>query len=514
MTFETLGLHPAILQSLKDAGYAAPTDVQQRAIPAALEGRDLMVSSNTGSGKTASFVLPALQNILAARGDNTKRREKGVVYGPRVLVLAPTRELAMQVDKAATIYGRHVQGLRVTTVVGGVPYGAQLKALRGPLDILIATPGRLLDHLQQGKAVLNNVEILVLDEADRMLDMGFIDDIRTIADQLPQSRQTVMYSATFAGHVGRLAEDLLRDPKRIEVTSHTDTHENIEQRLHWADNHHHKNALLDHILTEREVEQAVVFTSTQRDADWLADRLADMGHAVAALHGGMPQGRRTRVLHGLRVKQLRVLVATDVAARGIDVPSISHVINYGLPMKAEDYVHRIGRTGRAGRNGIAVTLAERMDTGMIRRIQQFTTQSIPVSTITGLEPKQPEPRLHAPRPDGSKFGSGKSFGQSRPSHNKGYGKPFGKPFGRDVSSRGGESFAAQRDRSTFDRPIDDRRDHVFVPHGQHLSKGNAFDRSSALDRNGEGYVPRKQSGEVGAKRGFKAPKTRAGAYGR
>jgi len=329
-TFETLGLQPAILQSLTDAGYVTPTDVQQRAIPLALEGRDLMVSSNTGSGKTASFVLPALQSILAARGDNTKRREKGVVYGPRVLVLAPTRELAMQVDKAATVYGRHVQGLRVTTVVGGVPYPAQLKALRGPLDILIATPGRLLDHLQQGKAVLDNVEILVLDEADRMLDMGFIDDIRTIADRLPAGRQTVMYSATFAGHVGRLAQDLLRDPQRIEVTSHTDTHENIEQRLHWADNNHHKNALLDHILTEREMEQAVVFTSTQRDADWLADRLADMGHSVASLHGGMPQGRRTRVLQGLRTKQLRVLVATDVAARGIDVPSISHVINGDL----------------------------------------------------------------------------------------------------------------------------------------------------------------------------------------
>jgi superfamily II DNA/RNA helicase len=411
-TFDSLGLQPAILQSLKDSGYVTPTDVQLRAIPLALEGRDLMVSSSTGSGKTASFVLPALQSILAARGDNTKRREKGVVYGPRVLVLAPTRELAMQVDKAATLYGRHVQGLRVTTVVGGVPYPAQLKALRGPLDILIATPGRLIDHIDQGKAILENVEILVLDEADRMLDMGFIDDIRTIAQSLPANRQTVMYSATFAGHVGRLAQDLLRDPQRIEVASHTDTHENIEQRLHWADNNHHKNALLDHILTEREMEQAVVFTSTQRDADWLADRLADMGHAVASLHGGMPQGRRTRVLQGLRTKQLRVLVATDVAARGIDVPSISHVINYGLPMKAEDYVHRIGRTGRAGRNGIAVTLAERMDTGMIRRIQHFTTQNIPVATIAGLEPKNPEPRMFAPRPEGRPGGS-KSFGPGR-----------------------------------------------------------------------------------------------------
>ena len=202
-----------------------------------------------------------------------------------------------------------------------------------------------------------------------------------------------MYSATFVGHVGRLAQNLLREPQRVDVASHTDTHDNIEQRLHWADNGAHKNALLDHILTEREMEQALVFTSTQRDADWLADRLADMGHAVASLHGGMPQGRRNRVLQGLRSRQLRVLVATDVAARGIDVPTISHVINYGLPMKPEDYVHRIGRTGRAGRNGLAVTLAERMDAGMIRRIQQFTTQTIPVATIAGLEPKSPEPRI-------------------------------------------------------------------------------------------------------------------------
>ena len=450
MSFTTLGLHDALTRAVADSGYDTATDVQLQAIPPALQGKDLMVSASTGSGKTASFILPALQGILAARGDNTKRREKGIVYGPRVLVLTPTRELAIQVAKAADTYGRHVQGLRVATVVGGVPYAAQIKALRGPLDILISTPGRLLDHLQTGKAVLDNVQVLVLDEADRMLDMGFIDDIQTIADHLPKERQTVMFSATFAGHVGRLAQNLLRDPQRIDVASHTDTHENIEQRLHWADNSTHKNALLDHILTQREMEQALVFTSTQRDADWLADRLADMGHHVASLHGGHPQGRRNRVLQGLRNKQLKILVATDVAARGIDVPSISHVINYGLPMKAEDYVHRIGRTGRAGRNGLAVTLAERMDTGMIRRIQQFTTQNIPVATIGGLEPKSPEPKMFAPRMEGR----GKPFGKPA------FGKPgfgAGKSFGKKAFvPRGGEGFAP-RDASPFER-----RD---VPHG-------------------------------------------------
>ncbi|HRH28173.1 MAG TPA: DEAD/DEAH box helicase, partial [Aquabacterium sp.] len=315
-TFADLGLDPLLIKALNDSGYTSPTSVQVRAIPAAMNGADLRVASNTGSGKTAAFMLPALERIVAARGDNAKRREKGKVFGPRVLVLAPTRELALQVAKAADTYGRHLQGLRVATIVGGVPYAAQLKALRGPLDVLIATPGRLLDHLGSGAAVLSNLEVLVLDEADRMLDMGFIEDIEAIADQTPENRQTLMFSATFAGHVGKLAERLTRNAQHIEVASHTDSHDNIEQRLHLADTLAHKNDLLDHLLTTKEVDQAVVFTSTQRDADILADRLADMGHAVAALHGGMPQGRRNRVLQGLRHGELRVLVATDVAARG------------------------------------------------------------------------------------------------------------------------------------------------------------------------------------------------------
>jgi superfamily II DNA/RNA helicase len=428
MSFESLGLHETLIRAVADAGYTEATDVQASAIPPALQRRDLMVSSRTGSGKTASFVLPALQRVLDARADATQRREKGVMHGPRILVLTPTRELALQIEKATLAYGRHVHGLRVATVVGGVPYPAQIKALRGPLDVLIATPGRLLDHLQTGKAVLDNVQMLVLDEADRMLDMGFIDDIRTIADHVPAARQTLMYSATFAGSVGGLAHSLLREPQRIEIASHTESHVNIEQRLHWADNAQHKHALLEHILTERDLDQALVFTSTQRDADWLADRLAEMGHAVASLHGGMPQGRRNRVLQGLRTRHLRVLVATDVAARGIDVPTISHVINYGLPMKAEDYVHRIGRTGRAGRNGLAVTLAERMDAGMIRRIQHFTTQRIPVATVVGLEPRQPEPRLHAMRPDGQREHTG-----ARPPSRNGFAPRKGKPF----AARGG-----------------------------------------------------------------------------
>ncbi|AKJ30027.1 DEAD/DEAH box helicase [Caldimonas brevitalea] len=509
MTFESLGLNPAILKAVQSAGYTTPTDVQAQAIPQALAGHDLMVSSSTGSGKTASFVLPALEGILAARGDNTKRREKGVVQGPRVLVLAPTRELAMQVSKAFVTYGRDVQGLRVATIVGGVPYAAQLKALRGPLDVLIATPGRLLDHLGSGQAVLANVQMLVLDEADRMLDMGFIDDITTIAEALPEARQTVMFSATFAGHVGGLAQRLTRDPQRIDVASHTDTHANIEQRLHWADSISHKNSLLESILAERELDQAVVFTSTQRDADWLADRLAEMGHAVAALHGGMPQGRRNRVLQGLRMRQLRVLVATDVAARGIDVPTITHVINYGLPMKAEDYVHRIGRTGRAGRDGLAITLAERRDTPMIRRIERFTTQRIPAAVIAGLEPKAPAP-VERKKPEGWKPGMGKPNFKPR-----GEFAPRERPAGFGArDDRRAPAAGAPRDRTPFDRSsaqparrqhdenwFEPARSFDAAPHARDAARGHGHQKPSG----GFGYGDRPARGPGGPKFGGGKP---------
>ena len=490
--FDDLGLNPLLCAALADSGYTQPTEVQIQAIPAALDGADLRVASSTGSGKTAAFMLPALQRIVNARGDNAKRREKGKVHGPRVLVLAPTRELALQVAKAATTYGKHLQGLRVATVVGGVPYGYQLKALKGPLDVLIATPGRLLDHLGTGAAVLNNLEVLVLDEADRMLDMGFIADIEAIAAATPEDRQTLMFSATFAGHVGRLAERLTRDSVSIEVASHTDSHDNIEQRLHVADTLAHKNDLLDHLLTTREVDQAVVFTATQRDADVLADRLADLGHSVAALHGGMPQGRRNRVLQALRNRQLRVLVATDVAARGIDVPTITHVINYGMPMKPEDYVHRIGRTGRAGRSGLAVTLAERRDIPMVRRIERFTTQRIPEAVIAGLEPKtklqadrparggKPMPGHRGRRDD--RFGGGDRFA----------GERFGGGGDRFHNDRGGDRF--HNDRGG------DRGDERFAPKGPRFG-----------DRDGQGFG----GGRDGAPRGeFKPRRDDRGPQGR
>ncbi|WP_374593293.1 DEAD/DEAH box helicase [Aquabacterium sp.] len=523
-SFDDLGLAPSIVSSVKAAGYTAPTPVQLQAIPAALAGGDLLVSSSTGSGKTAAFTLPALQRILQARGDNNKRREKGVVHGPRVLVLAPTRELALQVAKACETYGRHIQGLRVATVVGGVPYGAQLKALRGPLDVLIATPGRLIDHLESGAAVLSNVETLVLDEADRMLDMGFIDDIEAIASRLPEQRQTLMFSATFAGHVGRLAQRLTRDPQRIDIASHTDTHENIEQRLYWVDHTGHKHDLLDHFLNGREMDQAVIFTSTQLDADRLADRLADMGHHVAALHGGMPQGKRNRVLQGLRQGRLRVLVATDVAARGIDVPTITHVINYGLPMKAEDYVHRIGRTGRAGRQGLAVTLAGRDDHHMIRRIERFTTQRIPVAVVEGMEPTKPVP-VDRPERKGGKFAKpmpgqrnrhreggygGQRFSDraerfdraDRPQRHEGGDHSFGRGEGAPrFQPRDGGDFAP-RERSFGDRPFGDRQGASRPHFGDRPSFGDRPHFKQQRDAGGRDFGGREQGPREGGQRSF------------
>jgi superfamily II DNA/RNA helicase len=516
--FDSLGLSAQLCRALADSGYTQPTQVQIEAIPAALKGADLRVASSTGSGKTAAFMLPSLERIVAARGDNTKRREKGKTYGPRVLVLAPTRELAMQVAKAADTYGRHLQGLRVATIVGGVPYAAQLKALRAPLDVLIATPGRLLDHLGTGAAVLANLEVLILDEADRMLDMGFIDDIEAIADQTPENRQTLMFSATFAGHVGQLAQRLTRDAVQIEVSSHTDSHDNIEQRLHLADSLMHKNDLLDKILTSKDVDQAVIFTSTQRDADILADRLADMGHAVAALHGGMPQGRRNRVLQGLRMRQLRVLVATDVAARGIDVPTITHVINYGMPMKPEDYVHRIGRTGRAGRSGLAITLCERRDIGMMRRIERFTTQRIPESVIEGLEPKMKAggdsrgPRTGKPMP-GHRNREDRGAPRFGPNREGGFGDRGDRGgFGGD---RGGfndrPAFGGKREGGFGDRPaFAGKREGGFggAPRGEFNDRPRFNNEDRGGDRGGFGDRPAfggKREGGFNADRGERKP---------
>ena len=379
MSFETLGLDPRILKSLEDSGYPTPTPVQSAAVPLVLAGHDLMVSAQTGSGKTAAFMLPALHR-LATPSPVAGR-------GPRILVLTPTRELALQITTAADKYGRHLPKARIGSVLGGMPYPAQNKLLSSRLDILVATPGRLLDHIGRGKIDFSRLEIFVIDEADRMLDMGFIEDVEEIGRALPPTRQTLLFSATFDGPITKLGETILRDPQRLAMAGAKTRHENIEQRLLYADDMGHKNRLLDHLLRDIEVNQALVFTSTKAHADDLADRLAIEGFDAAALHGDMSQRDRTRTLNGMRLGRIRVLVATDVAARGLDVDGITHVINYDLPRQAEDYVHRIGRTGRAGRSGIAISFANDRDANQIRVIERFTAQTIPVHTVSGLEPR-------------------------------------------------------------------------------------------------------------------------------
>ncbi len=416
MTFAELNLHPAVLQALADCGYNEPTPIQAQAIPEALAGHDLMASAQTGTGKTAAFMLPAMQRL--ATPSPVKSR------GPRVLVLTPTRELATQVSEAAIKYGKHLPKVKTVSILGGMPYPLQNKLLSQPLEILVATPGRLIDHIERGRIDFSRLEMLVLDEADRMLDMGFLEDVETILNATPASRQMLLFSATFEGTVAKLAERMLKNPVRIQVAAQTARHENIEQRLHVVDDMEHKNKLLEYLLADTDISQAIVFTSTKRDADDLAGHLYDLGHHSAALHGDMNQRERNRTLTQLRRGALRVLVATDVAARGIDVPGISHVINYDLPKFAEDYVHRIGRTGRAGASGIAVSFASNRDGMHLKRIERFIGLEIPRHTVAGLEPKRP--LRTEPKPGGGKrFGGKPSYGNKSGS---GAGKPRNEGF--------------------------------------------------------------------------------------
>ena len=392
-TFATLGLNPVILKAIEEAGYTVPTPIQAEAIPAVLAGHDLMASAQTGTGKTAAFILPALHRIAEPSAVRSK--------GPRVLVLTPTRELAQQISDAATKYGKNMR-VKVVSILGGMPYPLQNKLLSSPVDILVATPGRLIDHIERGRIDFSRLEMLVMDEADRMLDMGFIDDVERIAAATPATRQTLLFSATLDGVIGKLAARLLKTPKRISIAAAQARHENIDQRLMYVDDMAHKNRLLDHILRDTDLNQAIVFTNTKRDADTIADSLSAQGHAASALHGDMNQRDRNRTLVNMRRGQVRVLVATDVAARGIDVAGISHVINFDLPKFAEDYVHRIGRTGRGGASGISVSFASNRDAMHLKKIEQYTGQRIDAHTIAGMEPKfKPRPASPGGRSNGA-----------------------------------------------------------------------------------------------------------------
>ena len=379
MSFENLNLHPLILKAISEAGYTSPTPVQQQAIPELLAGHDIAASAQTGTGKTAAFMLPALHRLASPAKTHSR--------GPRVLVLTPTRELALQVSEATAKYGKHLPRVKVVSILGGMPYPLQNKLLSQIVDILVATPGRLIDHIQRGRIDFSRLEMMVLDEADRMLDMGFIDDVEKIASSTPATRQTVLFSATLDNAMEGVAAKLLKSPKRIQIATAKARLDNIEQRVHYVDDMSHKNRLLDHLLREAAVNQAIVFTATKRDADLIADTLFAQGHEAAALHGDMSQRDRNRTLIRLRNGSVRVLVATDVAARGIDVAGITHVINFDLPKFAEDYVHRIGRTGRAGASGIAVSFASGKDGVHLKKIERFTGHRIPPHVVPGLEPR-------------------------------------------------------------------------------------------------------------------------------
>ncbi|BBU69269.1 DEAD/DEAH box helicase [Fluviibacter phosphoraccumulans] len=449
-SFASMGLAAPLLTAIENLGFTQPTPVQAEAIPAAINGGDWMVSSQTGSGKTAAFLLPVLNAIMS--GSENSPIDLHRVIGPAGLVLCPTRELAQQVAQDAIDLLKNSKGVRVATVMGGMPYGKQMAGLRGAL-LVVATPGRLLDLAQRRQIHLADVKTLVVDEADRMLDLGFAEDLEDINHLCQKREQTLMFSATFAPRIMSLASRLMKSPGRLELASATDRHTQITQSLHWADNMIHKEKLLDHYLRDADLEQAVVFASTQVETDRLADALAEQGHAVAALHGAMPQKVRAHRLKQLRSGHVRVLVATDVAARGIDVPSITHVFNFGLPMKAEDYVHRIGRTGRAGRTGKAITFAEHRDRMKIRTIEALTDQRIPVAVVAGLEPKTPE------RGEGR---GGRGEGRGRPGGfggGEGRGRPGGFGGGRGAfggHGRGGDSkpreFGDRPPRSFEDRP--------------------------------------------------------------
>ena len=461
--FVTLGLAPELVQAVADLGYTQPTTVQLKTIPLALPSDnadakkgyiDLMVSSQTGSGKTAAFLLPVLHTLLKqqaeaeaadraeyeksvadaiAKGEEppkkAKRKDPTNVRNfkaptPGALIVCPTRELAQQVAHDAIDLVKHCRGLRVANVVGGMPYQLQIAKLQNA-NLVVATPGRLLDLQRSMQIKLDKVQFLVVDEADRMLDLGFADDLAEINQLTIERKQTMMFSATIAPRIQQLGARVMRQPQRVQIDSPQEKHNNIRQVLHWADNAHHKRKLLDHLLRDTTINQAIVFASTQIECDGLANDLQQDGFSAVALHGALSQGLRNRRLMALRQGQVQFLVATDVAARGIDVPTITHVFNFGLPMKSEDYTHRIGRTGRAGRDGLAVTLAEFRDKRKIYDIEAFTRQPIAAEVIPGLEPTQ---RVERGRDFAPRKGAGK-FDAPRRNHGGGFGGKGGGGFG-------------------------------------------------------------------------------------
>lgn len=428
--FDSLGLARPILSALKSAGYSTPTPIQAQAIPLSIDGRDLLLSAQTGSGKTAAFVLPILHKIASQKP----------AIGTQAVILTPTRELAMQVYDNVRKYSNAMRGVFSIALVGGTSYSGQIRALKKGVQVIIATPGRFIDHLNAGRIDLSNITTLVLDEADRMLDMGFSDDINTIVNAMPKSRQTVMSSATWDGMVGQIAQNYTNNPTKIAIEVQS---AHIEESVYFCDDFQHKNAILADILNNPAISQAMIFTATKRSTEELAHRLNELGHKSHYLHGDLPQGKRNRIVSDIKSKKAKLLIATDVAARGIDIAGISHVINYDMPRQAEDYVHRIGRSGRAGRSGVAMNLCSIDDKNLLFAINRYLSRPMSVATIDGLEPTK---NTGLERKKDSTRHSKKSFGKNRfskndqrlagerPSSKKTDNKRFGDRFGSRFDS--------------------------------------------------------------------------------
>jgi len=528
--FAKLGLAPQLVQAVADLGYNDPTAVQAKVVPLAMDtgtegaGRfvDLMVSSQTGSGKTAAFLLPVLHTLLraqekaeaderaefertvaeaAARGEEVpkKARRKDPTNprhfkaaAPGALILCPTRELAQQVANDAIDLVRHCRGLRIANVVGGIPYQLQIARLQNA-NLVVATPGRLLDLQRSQQLKLDQVKFLVVDEADRMLDLGFSDDLAEVNQLTVERSQTMMFSATFAPRIQQLAQRVMREPQRITIDSPQEKHANIEQKLYWADNAQHKRKMLDHWLRDTTINQAIVFASTQVECDGLANDLQQEGFSAVALHGALSQGLRNRRLMALRQGQVQILVATDVAARGIDVPTITHVFNFGLPMKAEDYTHRIGRTGRAGRDGIAVTFAEFRDRRKIFDIEGYSRQTFKADVIVGLEPQA---RFTPERPRGNDRGGPRGGGRPGGGGGFGGGNFGGGGEGRDYARKPAFGDRGGRSEGFGARP---------APRGPRPEGGGfGAPRQDFGGRGGEGFGGGRQDG-FGARGGDARP---------
>jgi ATP-dependent RNA helicase RhlE len=372
MTFNDLKLSPTLLRAVQEEGYTNPTPIQAQAIPPALEGRDLLGCAQTGTGKTAAFALPILQRLSASPRPAAAGGRRPI----RALILTPTRELASQIAESFASYGRHT-GLTHTVIFGGVGQNAQEKALERGVDILVATPGRLLDLMGQGFVSYKALEVFVLDEADRMLDMGFIHDVRRVIKELPQKRQTLFFSATMPTEIQELSRRILVDPVRVEVTPVSSTAEKVEQRMYFVGREQKRHLLL-HLLQDRAMQRALVFTRTKHGANRVAEQLSKSGVPSAAIHGNKSQNARERALGDFKSGNLRVLVATDIAARGIDIDGLSHVVNFDLPNVPEQYVHRIGRTGRAGASGIALSFCDGEERAFLRDIERTIRRNVPV----------------------------------------------------------------------------------------------------------------------------------------